>query len=66
MICHYIKNLTKLCMYLLQLMGPQCVQFSDGIYKIMEFADKEYVGFLMDLTVDCTRPVGQPQVDTRG
>jgi hypothetical protein len=39
---HYIKNLTKLCMYLLQLMGPQCAQFSDGIYKIMHVADKEY------------------------
>jgi hypothetical protein len=52
MICHYIKNLTKLCMYLLQLMGPQCAQFSDGIYIIMQFADKKYTDFLMDLTVD--------------
>jgi hypothetical protein len=52
MICSYIKNPTKLCMYLLQLMGPQCSQFSDGNYKIMQFADKDYVDFLMDLTVD--------------
>ncbi len=42
MIHHYIKNLTKLCAYLLQLMGPQCAQCSDGIYKIMQFVDKEY------------------------
>ncbi len=52
MIRHYIKNRTKLCMYLLQLMGPQCAQFSDRIYKIMQFADKEYADFLMDLAVD--------------
>jgi hypothetical protein len=39
-------------MYLLQLMGPQCTQFSGGIYKIMQFADKEYPDFLMHLTVD--------------
>jgi hypothetical protein len=39
-------------MYLLQLMGPQCAQFSDGIYNIMQFADEEYADFFMDLTVD--------------
>jgi hypothetical protein len=39
-------------MYLFQLMGPQCAQFSDEIYKIMQFADKEYADFFMDLTVD--------------
>jgi hypothetical protein len=39
-------------MYLIQLIGPQCAQFSDGIYKIFKFSDKEYADFLMDLTVD--------------
>jgi hypothetical protein len=39
-------------MYLLQLIGPQCAKFSDGIYKIMQFADKEYADILMDLTID--------------
>ncbi len=31
---------------------PQCAQFPDGIYKIMQCADKEYADFLMGLTVD--------------